>query len=34
MQPLHATEDMNFAETRMGSERLKYVYTRPVQAGN
>ncbi len=26
MQPLHATEDMNFAEARMGSERLKYAY--------
>ncbi len=26
MQPLHATEDMNFAEARMGSDRLKYAY--------
>jgi len=26
MQPLHATEDMHFAESRMGSERLKYAY--------
>jgi len=26
MQPLHATEDMNFAEARMGPERLKYAY--------
>lgn len=26
MQPLHATEDMHFAEVRMGSERLKYAY--------
>ncbi len=26
MQPLHATEDMNFAEARIGSERLKYAY--------
>ena len=26
MQPLHATEDMNFAESRMGPERLKYAY--------
>lgn len=26
MQPLHATEDMHFAETRMGPERLKYSY--------
>ncbi len=26
MQPLHATEDMNFAEARMGSERLKGAY--------
>jgi predicted amidohydrolase YtcJ len=26
MQPLHATEDMHFAETRMGPERLKYAY--------
>ncbi len=26
MQPLHATEDMNFAKARMGSERLKYAY--------
>ena len=26
MQPLHATEDMNFAEARMGTERLKYAY--------
>jgi hypothetical protein len=26
MQPLHATEDMNFAEARMGKERLKYAY--------
>ncbi len=26
MQPLHATEDMNFAEARMGSERLKHAY--------
>jgi len=26
MQPLHATEDMNFAEARMGLERLKYAY--------
>jgi predicted amidohydrolase YtcJ len=26
MQPLHATEDMNFAESRLGSERLKYAY--------
>jgi predicted amidohydrolase YtcJ len=26
MQPLHATEDMNFAEARVGPERLKYAY--------
>jgi len=26
MQPLHATEDMNFAEDRIGAERLKYAY--------
>jgi predicted amidohydrolase YtcJ len=26
MQPLHATEDMHFAEARLGSERLKYAY--------
>ncbi len=26
MQPLHATEDMHFAEARMGSERLKTAY--------
>jgi len=26
MQPLHATEDMNFAEARMGSERLTRAY--------
>ncbi|MFW6137447.1 MAG: amidohydrolase [Candidatus Aminicenantaceae bacterium] len=26
IQPLHATEDMNFAEVRMGPERLKYAY--------
>ena len=26
MQPLHATEDMHFAEERMGPERLKYAY--------
>jgi predicted amidohydrolase YtcJ len=26
MQPLHATEDMHFAETRIGSQRLKYAY--------
>jgi len=26
MQPLHATEDMHFAESRMGSERIKYAY--------
>jgi len=26
MQPLHATEDMNFAEARMGPERLRYAY--------
>ncbi len=26
MQPLHATEDMNFAQARIGSERLKYAY--------
>ena len=26
VQPLHATEDMNFAEARMGRERLKYAY--------
>ena len=26
MQPLHATEDMHFAEARMGSERLEYAY--------
>jgi len=26
MQPLHATEDMNFAVARMGTERLKYAY--------
>ncbi|MFC1627885.1 amidohydrolase [Gemmatimonadota bacterium] len=26
MQPLHATEDMHFAEVRMGSERLKTAY--------
>jgi len=27
VQPLHATEDMNFAEARIGSERLKHAYT-------
>jgi len=26
MQPLHATEDMHFAESRIGPERLKYAY--------
>jgi hypothetical protein len=26
MQPLHATEDMHFAEARMGPERLKHAY--------
>jgi len=26
VQPLHATEDMNFAESRMGRERLKHAY--------
>jgi predicted amidohydrolase YtcJ len=26
MQPLHATEDMHFAEARMGPERIKYAY--------
>ncbi len=26
MQPLHAIEDMHFAEARIGSERLKYAY--------
>jgi len=26
MQPLHATEDMHFAEARIGPERLKYAY--------
>jgi predicted amidohydrolase YtcJ len=26
MQPLHATEDMHFAEARTGPERLKYAY--------
>lgn len=26
MQPLHATEDMHFAEVRMGPDRLKYAY--------
>ena len=26
MQPLHATEDMHFAESRMGAERLKGAY--------
>jgi predicted amidohydrolase YtcJ len=26
MQPLHATEDMDFAESRMGLDRLKYAY--------
>jgi predicted amidohydrolase YtcJ len=26
MQPLHATEDMHFAASRMGSKRLKYAY--------
>jgi predicted amidohydrolase YtcJ len=26
MQPLHATEDMHFAEARMGPERVKYAY--------
>ncbi len=26
MQPLHATEDMNFAEARIGPERLRYAY--------
>jgi hypothetical protein len=26
MQPLHATEDMHFAEARMGPERLRYAY--------
>ena len=26
MQPLHATEDMHFAESRLGPERMKYAY--------
>jgi hypothetical protein len=26
MQPLHATEDMHFAEARLGKERLKGAY--------
>ncbi len=26
MQPLHATEDMHFAEARMGPDRLRYAY--------
>jgi predicted amidohydrolase YtcJ len=26
MQPLHGTEDMHFAESRIGPERLKYAY--------
>ncbi|MBD3414617.1 MAG: amidohydrolase family protein, partial [Candidatus Aminicenantes bacterium] len=26
MQPLHATEDMHFAESRLGPERIKYAY--------
>jgi predicted amidohydrolase YtcJ len=26
MQPLHATEDMHFAEARIGKKRLKYAY--------
>lgn len=26
MQPLHATEDMHFAEARLGPERIKYAY--------
>jgi hypothetical protein len=26
MQPLHATEDMHFAESRIGPERLRYAY--------
>jgi predicted amidohydrolase YtcJ len=26
MQPLHATEDMHFAKSRIGPERLKYAY--------
>ncbi len=26
VQPLHATEDMHFAEARMGPERLRYAY--------
>jgi len=26
MQPLHATEDMHFAEARLGTERIKYAY--------
>jgi len=26
MQPLHATEDMHFAEARIGPERLRYAY--------
>jgi len=26
MQPLHATEDMNFAEARMGPERIRHAY--------
>ena len=26
MQPLHATEDMHFAEARLGAERMKYAY--------
>ena len=26
VQPLHATEDMNFAEARIGPERLEYAY--------
>jgi len=27
VQPLHATEDMNFAEERIGAERIKHAYT-------
>ena len=27
VQPLHATEDMHFAESRLGAERLKYAYS-------
>ena len=26
MQPLHATEDMHFAEARLGAERMKGAY--------